>query len=367
MNVKPGIINSLKKSGRAFLTWWTTGLLYLVPKTLKQKIIHLPDWLTIEKNAQEFTLKYYQGNSGKLIEQRTFSQENELDKVAAVHWLAQIRQPDMETIVLIPKKDILIKPLDLPLASEGDLHEVLGFEMDRQTPFTVDKVYFDCRVTGRDLKQQKLYLELFVVLREKIDSLLEEVRSWRQYPGTLTIASDGELISGLNLLPDELRPAANKRMNPLTRNLAIAAFTLFLIALYAPLARQQQILEHLENEVNIIRGKAKTLQPLIKEKEGILSRTQFLAKKREKQPLVINILKELTNILPDNTWVNRMIIRDDEIQLHGESDNATAIIQLIENSDYFVNAQFRSPITQNNSTNKDKFHVSATIKDGGTS
>ena len=74
------------------------------------------------------------------------------------------------------------------------------------------------------------------------------------------------------------------------------------------------------------------------------------------------MINELTQLLPDNTWLSRLIIRNGELQIHGESDAAISIIQLLEDSSMFNDAQFRSPLTQNSITRKDKFHVSAMIK-----
>ena len=56
------------------------------------------------------------------------------------------------------------------------------------------------------------------------------------------------------------------------------------------------------------------------------------------------------------------MINGNEVQVYGESDAATAIIQLLENSDTLVNAQFKAPITKNNATGKDRFQASANIK-----
>jgi general secretion pathway protein L len=54
-------------------------------------------------------------------------------------------------------------------------------------------------------------------------------------------------------------------------------------------------------------------------------------------------------------------LRGDELRIQGESANATSIIELVENSEYFQNVQPRSPVTKNSMTNKEKFHVAATL------
>ena len=82
---------------------------------------------------------------------------------------------------------------------------------------------------------------------------------------------------------------------------------------------------------------------------------------------MIDSINELTRILPDDTWLNRLVIRNNKMEIQGESTAATAIIEIVENSSYFRDVQFRSPVTRNNATGKDKFNVSANLALQGNS
>ena len=46
--------------------------------------------------------------------------------------------------------EALVRRVTMPAATEENLRQVLGFEMDRLTPFRADDVYFDYRVVSRD-------------------------------------------------------------------------------------------------------------------------------------------------------------------------------------------------------------------------
>jgi len=354
-------IVTIKKQLQEFLTWWLTGLLYLLPETLRLKVKYIPDRLTIALNNRDYVLTYFHGSANELIEQRIFPRDDELEKASALQWLSPIIDSDTEIVVLMAEQQVLRKSLTLPITAEKDLAEILRFEMDRQTPFTIDDVYFDYSIVKRDPEQQKIQLELFVTPKQQIDQILEEIHSWRLRPKAVIIGDNDNAIEGINLLPFDARSSTNNRANPLTCALAACAVVLFIAALYAPLTQQQKVLHDLEQDVNNSRVRAKQALTLGKEKESILARRKFLTEMRTIQIPAIEILEELTNVLPDNTWLNRLRIADGEIQIHGESDTATSIIQIIENSDYFQNAQFRSPVTQNNATKKDKFHVAAML------
>ena len=54
---------------------------------------------------------------------------------------ASIQNPALRAIFCIPESSTLTRNLSLPAAAEDNLRQVLGFEMDRQTPFKADQVH----------------------------------------------------------------------------------------------------------------------------------------------------------------------------------------------------------------------------------
>jgi general secretion pathway protein L len=76
--------------------------------------------------------------------------------------------------------------------------------------------------------------------------------------------------------------------------------------------------------------------------------------------LNIELLKELTAILPDATWVEQLEISGNEIRVRGQSPTASALLGLMEASKLFQNATFLSPITAG-AAGKDRFYLSAQI------
>lgn len=343
-----------------FLDWWLTSLLDLVPERLRLKIFQYPDRLQIEFENGKITISYYNGNSKELIDKKVISREDELGKASIIQWLSQVRSNYVENIVLVPPKHILQKNLKLPLSSENNIREIIGFEMDRQTPFSTDQVYYDTRIIARDTEQEKLSLDLFVATRDYIDSLLAEIRNWSLSAVAVTFREkDGP--AGINLLPDEEKTTPRGKHDTVTVAGSIITFILFLTALYLPLLHQRNAISILENKVTTSRDMARQIQPLITEKEKILERDRFLTEKRLNKLPVIKVLDELTKILPDDTYLERLTIRGDEMQINGESSSATSIIQLLEKSAYFQNTQPRSPITKDVTTSKERFFISATL------
>ena len=142
---------------------------------------------------------------------------------------------------------------------------------------------------------------------------------------------------------------------------ALLVSVLLLAALYLPLLRYGSIAEQLERQVEQSRTQALQAQTLVNRKQTILERVDFLSHQTRRHIPAVRLLQDLTRRLPDHTWIYQLVINEGEIQLQGESEAATSVIRLLEESDYFEQAQFRSSVTKNDATRKERFHVAARI------
>jgi general secretion pathway protein L len=73
--------------------------------------------------------------------------------------------------LLLPANTVLIQHLSVPLLATRNLREVLGFELDKHTPFNATELYFDARVISRDKRQAKVVL--VAILRERLQAILD--------------------------------------------------------------------------------------------------------------------------------------------------------------------------------------------------
>jgi general secretion pathway protein L len=245
-----------------------------------------------------------------------------------------------------------------------NLRQVLGFEMERKTPFSPDQVYFDFTITGRDKSINKLNIMLFIAPRDRVDLYLNKIREWGIALDAIKPILEPAADITINLLSLESRPDLNGDTSKLTLLLATLAFILFITVLYVPLIEQEQYVDVLETRIDKSRKNALKMQTLKDERDAILDQVFFLANKRADEISSIELFNEITRIIPDDTWLTRLVMKKGEIQLQGESDNASALIQTIESSDFFSDVEFRSPVTQNKVTKKEKFYVSAKFLSG---
>jgi len=344
-----------------FIAWWLKGLSYLVPAPLRRIMRYTPHRLTIEIKDQQLVCKYYSSEATQPDDEQVFILDSNMQNADLSRWLQGHGAKNVEVVLLLPEDMILQKSLVLPAAAGSNLRQVLGFEMDRRTPFPPDQVYFDYLIEQEDDEQHQLQVQLYITPRDQVDRLLAMLAAPGIKPDVLNIAGHWENTE-LNLLPPEKRQLTTvNQSNTLTALLAFTAFSLFLAVLYVPLLEQKDLLTRLETDIAGNREVVEKLQEVNLRKNALLEKAGFLVTKRNNYVPVIDVLNELTRIIPDDTALNRLSLSHGKMQLYGESANASLMIQSIESSDMLSDVQFSSPVVFNEATQKNKFSISAQL------
>ena len=319
--------------------WWVSEIAKLLPENLRQIIATTNQRLVISAEHDDFVVHH--GNA------------------------KQLREIGRQCSFLLSEEQILTRTITLPMAAEENLREVLSFEMDRQTPFSADQVYYDFVITERSSASNTLSLELLVAPRPVVDDAVARLAAAGIQVDVITTRGlDSNIEVPMNLLPKGARSNRNTILQRLNVSLATLAILLVISAITLPLIQKDQKIRSLEAEVQVATVAARASSQLRREVEELVSGSSYLVDKKQAEPTIVYLLDEMTGVIPDNTWVNRIDISNDEIQLQGQSGSAAGLIALIEASPTFGNAQFRSPVTQIVRTDQERFHLSADVLPG---
>ena len=87
-----------------------------------------------------------------------------------------------------------------------------------------------------------------------------------------------------------------------------------------------------------------------------------LARRKNETPSSVIALEVLSQIIPDNTYVTELRIEENKLRLSGVSQDAPALIRLIEQSRHFSRATFFAPTTRASSDPGDRFNIEARIE-----
>ncbi len=258
-------------------------------------------------------------------------------------------------MVRLPPDELLTRRMTLPAAAAENLRQVIGFEMSRYTPFAEEDVYFDFRRLQPPRGDARLHLELSIVRRTLVDSLLGALPAWNLSVGGAVarpdLAGDGML---LRFAPAE---AARKRRRVLGKLLWAANAAMLAAVVAIPFAQQDKAIADLEQRVAAARAEAESADALYRRFDELRAQRSFLIDKKRNAVAVVTLLAEVTAALPDTTWVQQLEVKSGKVFLRGTSAKASELIRIIEESALFRRATFDAPVTRNPSTGDEQFRL----------
>jgi Tfp pilus assembly protein PilN len=167
--------------------------------------------------------------------------------------------------------------------------------------------------------------------------------------------------SGLNLL---LRGVHEKPKTPfaLTMILLLSIIIMWTLYIIAPLKIEEKRVLEIDRQIALRKDEIKKIVALKKEIEAVKTDLSAINDFKQGKPMALNILKELTAILPKSAWLSRVRITETTVELEGYSASATGILSKLEASSYFRKAEFASPTFRDARMNADRFNIKMEIE-----
>lgn len=356
-------INRNSPFGR-FWRWWSAELTAMVPQWLRQSASGTANALLIEFEQDNIVLRRWVQD--KLVEQgrvTTQSADRNSNGIAFQAQISKQRRRGDQIVLLVPAAQCLIKQIELPAAAAENLRQVIGFEMDRHTPFKADQVYFDFRILRHDAQSGRLIVKLAVAPRIAVNAALDALARWG-VPAQAVHVGSALSPSGdsIDLMPLERRVTKSSRLFFVNIALAGLALLLLVAAIAVPIWQKRSALISLLPLVEQAKQQATATDGVRRELEKRTAEYNFVLEKKQAIPPLIVQLDELSRLLPDDTWVQQFDLKGKELQLQGETASSSKLIALMETSKVLREANFKSPLTRGSSPAVERFHLAAEVK-----
>lgn len=172
---------------------------------------------TVAKGFQGFTLKNY----------GVLEHHQELPVSERQSWVQEYLQGDgfnrQNVIVGLPRHQVVVRHVELPLEVEENLDQVVRFQVERFEPMEDKQSYYDYVVADRDEGREKIQLQIVMVRRDYLDEQLNLLKDLELYPSAIRISSTGlhqAFLAHQDGYPEE-EPGVVVEINP--RNLEFVA------------------------------------------------------------------------------------------------------------------------------------------------
>ncbi len=349
----------------AFFSWWGGELLRTLPPRWRSLLSERSDTLLLERADRELIIWRERANDAPTEFGRISLDIPPEDQAAEFARLrARIENPSVRTVLCIDNDRVLRRNVALPAAAEANLRQVLSFEMDRQTPFKADQVYFDSRVVSRDASGRNMQVEVVLMPRSQLDEEIAFVAGGAlPMDGIDTWQRDqGHQRRHVNLLPVERRSRRRSLRAPVIAGLGLLAIILLASNMAMSLANRSQAVELMRADVDRMDTTARKVRSEKQVLVDSIAGANFLAEKKRITAPTVALIDDLTRRIPDNTFIERLNIENNQVQLQGQSSEAAKLIGLLSDSPYIGNPTFQGPIQPDARSGKERFQITADLK-----
>ena len=348
----------------AFFAWWRDQLLACLPARWRDLLSERSESLLLDLHDEEIVVWRERGDAMSEYARIRRDLPPEAQSAEFQRLRTAIGDPAVRTVFCIPADRVLTRVLNLPSAAEDNLRQVLSFEMDRQTPFKADQIYFDSRVLGHDASGRNVQVELVLIPRGRLDQELnalpsgaadlDGVDSWRALPGA------GRRHT--NLLPPEKRAQRRNLRTPLNLALAAAVLILLVLNMDESLANRAAAVESMRAEVSQANTAAKQVAALKKSLADSIGGANFLTDRKRNGALTVALINDISQRLPQDTYLERLQIENKQVQLQGQAQEAAKLIALLGASPCLGNPGFQGQVQPDPRTGKERFQINADLK-----
>ena len=344
-----------------FFRWWFGELADCVPDRVRAFFRRRSAALALTLSDGDVTFMLHRGGRSHTIGGVRLDSALEPHRALA-QLLHGTSLRDLDVIVNLPEDRVPRRSVTLPLAAQENLREVLGFEIDRHTPFKVGEVAFDYRVTGSDPEDKRLTVDLAVVPRELLEEASGLANSFGLRPDRIGVA--GEDSQGDR--PFNFLARGNPAGYPATQQrlliaLAFAVAVLAVVAAYLPLYAKERTLAVRQAQLAESHAAALQAEQLKTRLAARMEHGRFLIDRRLSTPAASGLLAEVTERLPNDTWLLQMQWHGKELALSGFSPAAATLIEGLEESPLLSEVRFESPVTADPRVQRERFNISADV------
>lgn len=266
-------------------------------------------------------------------------------------------------LILRPAQ-FLFRPIEFPKQAAEFLDGIVRSQIDRLTPWKADDAAFGW-TQPVDLPNDRISITIAATARSRVEPYVQALAELRSRSvDILTPAPD----AGVAATPIKVFQRVARNAVEVGRIRRVMTVLLLIVALLGAAsitfvavtggtlqAQQDELARQISQHRSLIGQSRNVLS-------GAALAEQGLQRRKRNIPSRVIVLEALSKVLPDNTYVTELRIEGDTVKVIGLTQDAPALIRLIEQSQYFTRATFFAPTTRSPTDRGENFHIEARIQ-----
>jgi general secretion pathway protein L len=319
-----------------------------------------------EQGRSDAVILAIDGDSVTLLSRSRGTTTRDLDASAddaGIQQLARliIARGDLGRLLLLrlPPAQVLHKQLTFPTAARHDLEQIIGFAIDRETPFTRDDIYWSYVTRRTDSTRGQVEVDLFLVPRNSIDPWLAAARNARLVPYGIEVdtAANATTVIPFGARKDDERLRSQRSLVLLTATACILAA----VAVALPFIGQQWALSSADKIITSLTEPAREASALRRAADQLGEVIAALKVEQDRNGSALAALAAATNALPDESYVTALNLKAGRLTMTGLSPSAAHLIEALAQTPGFREPAFDAPVVESEHTGLEAFTITVNV------
>jgi len=355
----------VRKQLSKFLDWWINELIELLPNHIRK--LYQADPYRIVALIQGEDVSVFRERQGlrSSAPDLNFLYQGDWNSALAYIVKCSNRWGALLTVAIrIPREQCLFLEKELPQSALRRANEILLLDMERVAPFARADILSDWYGLADETQHVNMCkLRHVITKREALDGYIGDLDAKK-----ISLASI-EVVDGLDgVLPINLIKNLSRRNNSAVRWLSrinLIAFGLACMLAGGLVAfsiyKQEVVLSLLDDKISATQKLAlATKKRRIKSDNAREQISQHRLRKISTLT-VLSVWDELTRRLPDTAWIVNFRIERQQLYINGFAQSASELISVLEESKYFANVTFTSPVIADLQRRQERFQIRANL------
>ncbi|HEX2940319.1 MAG TPA: PilN domain-containing protein [Rhodopila sp.] len=243
-----------------------------------------------------------------------------------------------------PAHAVLTTQCRVPGASKRELKDLLRHELCRVTPFTAEMLFWRWdEVVPANARGNRAGASHTVTLTMVPRSVCSTaLAALKQLGVTVDYIDVG--TSQKQCLPPVEGDRQQKDGPRLLYRLSYLAFGLFIFALLLPVGRQTVALRNTEHEIAGLAPRIQQAQALRHQIAARQTGRDILNREADRVGNIMEILATLTRVLPDDAFLNNLVVQRRQLTFSGQAGSAAQLITLLADNPTIHEPAFAAPV-----------------------
>lgn len=267
-------------------------------------------------------------------------------------------QSNRARLIVSPAK-AFVRQVQVPLAVLPHLDSALALQLPRLLPLDANELLTDFAVSASDPTRSVARIDLAALKKADVNPVLDHLRAW-----------------GLQIVSTHLGEPTSTRRFRFSAD-GVFGFTLklqrsdrVLIGVAATLGlacASVAATESYRSQVSLEQAKTATrvtAATALAHRQELLARLEPLhaLAELEAAPSATALLADLTMLVPQNTWLTTLELKDRHLRIVGVSPNSGSVVKLMSSSQLLNDVTLRSSMSLGIGTGLDRFELTAELK-----